>query len=63
MIKRKMNIKVKKSTEVMAKLSLGNAMNILRQTKVNRNLNRIINSETTSISFKYLEDFCEFLTI
>ena len=39
MIKRKMNIKVKKSTEVMAKLSLGNAMNILRQTKVNRNLN------------------------
>ena len=27
----------------------------------NRNLNRIINSETTSISFKYLEDLCLYL--
>lgn len=27
----------------------------------NRNLNRIINGETTSISFKYLEDFCKYL--
>lgn len=27
----------------------------------NRNLNRIINGETTSISFKYLEDFCNYL--
>ena len=27
----------------------------------NRNLNRIINSETTSISFKYLEDLCKYL--
>lgn len=26
-----------------------------------RNLNRIIYGETTSISFKYLEDFCEYL--
>lgn len=26
-----------------------------------RNLNRIIYSETTSISFKYLEDMCKFL--
>lgn len=26
-----------------------------------RNLNRIIRGETTSISFKYIEDFCEFL--
>lgn len=26
-----------------------------------RNLNRIINGETTSISFKYLEDLCNFL--
>ena len=26
-----------------------------------RNLNRIIYGETTSISFKYLEDMCEFL--
>lgn len=27
----------------------------------NRNLNRIIYGETTSISFKYLEDFCKYL--
>ncbi len=27
----------------------------------NRNLNRIIDGETTSISFKYLEDLCKFL--
>lgn len=26
-----------------------------------RNLNRIINGETTSISFKYIEDLCSFL--
>lgn len=26
-----------------------------------RNLNRIINGETTSISFKYLEDLCKYL--
>lgn len=26
-----------------------------------RNLNRIINGETTSISFKYIEDLCNFL--
>ncbi len=26
-----------------------------------RNLNRIINGETTSISFKYIEDFCFYL--
>lgn len=26
-----------------------------------RNLNRIINGKTTSISFKYLEDLCNFL--
>lgn len=26
-----------------------------------KNLNRIIYGETSSISFKYLEDFCEFL--
>ncbi len=26
-----------------------------------RNLNRIIYGETSSISFKYLEDFCKFL--
>ena len=27
----------------------------------NRNLNRIINGETTSISFKYLEELCKYL--
>lgn len=27
----------------------------------NRNLNRIINEETTSISFKYLEELCKYL--
>lgn len=27
----------------------------------NRNLNRIINGETTSISFKYIEELCNFL--
>lgn len=26
-----------------------------------RNLNRIIKQETDSISFRYIEDFCEFL--
>lgn len=26
-----------------------------------RNLNRILKGETTSISFKYLEDMCQFL--
>ena len=26
-----------------------------------RNLNRVINGETSSISFKYLEDLCTFL--
>lgn len=26
-----------------------------------RNLNRILNGETTSISFKYIEDMCQFL--
>ncbi len=26
-----------------------------------RNINRIIRGETTSISFKYIEDFCKYL--
>ncbi len=26
-----------------------------------RNLNKIIRGETTSISFKYIEDFCKYL--
>jgi len=29
--------------------------------RTSRNLNRIIYGETTSISFKYLEDMCKFL--
>ena len=29
--------------------------------RTNRNLNRIINGETTSISFKYLEELCKYL--
>lgn len=28
----------------------------------NRNLNRVINGETDSISFKYLESFCKYLS-
>lgn len=28
----------------------------------NRNLNRVINGETDSISFKYLECFCKYLS-
>ena len=35
---------------------LCNKMNI-----TSRNLNRIIRGETTSISFKYLEEFCYYL--
>ena len=27
----------------------------------NRNLNRVINGETTSISFKYIEELCQYL--
>ena len=26
-----------------------------------RNLNRVINNETNSISFKYIQDFCKYL--
>lgn len=32
-----------------------------RMNITSRNLNRIIRGETTSISFKYLEEFCLFL--
>lgn len=32
-----------------------------KMNMTSRNLNRIIRGETTSISFKYIEDFCEFL--
>ena len=30
-----------------------------QMSMTNRNLNRIINGKTTSISFKYMEEFCE----
>lgn len=32
-----------------------------RMSMTNRNLNRIINGKTTSISFKYIEEFCKLL--
>lgn len=32
-----------------------------RMSMTNRNLNRIIEGKTTSISFKYIEDFCRLL--
>ena len=32
-----------------------------KMNMTSRNLNRIIRGETTSISFKYIEDFCEYL--
>ncbi len=35
---------------------------LCQQTNItSRNINRIINGETTSISFKYIEDFCRLL--
>lgn len=33
----------------------------LKMNITSRNLNRIIRGETTSISFKYIEEFCEYL--
>ena len=32
-----------------------------RMNMTSRNINRIINGETTSISFKYIESFCKYL--
>lgn len=32
-----------------------------RMNITSRNLNKIINGETTSISFKYIEEFCFYL--
>ena len=32
-----------------------------RMNITSRNLNRIINGYTTSISFKYIEEFCKYL--
>lgn len=32
-----------------------------KMNMTSRNLNRIIRGETTSISFKYIEEFCELL--
>lgn len=33
----------------------------MQMNMTSRNLNRIIRGETTSISFKYIEEFCKFL--
>ena len=33
----------------------------LQMNITSRNLNRIINGYTTSISFKYIEEFCKYL--
>lgn len=32
-----------------------------KMNMTSRNLNRIINGQTTSISFKYIEEFCYYL--
>ena len=32
-----------------------------KMTITSRNINRIIRGDTTSISFKYIEEFCEYL--
>lgn len=34
----------------------------LQMNITSRNLNRIINGYTTSISFKYIEEFCKYLS-
>lgn len=47
---------LKKKKKNKSKYWLCQNMNI-----TNRNLNRVINGETSSISFKYLEDFCKYL--
>lgn len=52
------NVNIEKllKKEKRSKYWLCQKMNI-----TSRNLNRIINGETTSISFKYIEDFCLYL--
>ena len=52
------NVNIEKllKKEKRSKYWLCQKMNI-----TSRNLNRIINGETTSISFKYIEEFCLYL--
>ena len=52
----KLNIKEMLEKERKSKYWLCLKMNI-----TSRNLNRIIRGETSSISFKYLEEFCTYL--
>ncbi len=52
----KLNIKEMLEKEGKSKYWLCLKMNI-----TSRNLNRIIRGETSSISFKYLEEFCTYL--
>lgn len=52
----KMNIVELLKRKSKTKYWLCQQMNI-----TSRNLNRIIRGETTSISFKYIEEFCEIL--
>ena len=51
-----LNFNIEKLLKEKTKYWLCQNMNI-----TNRNLNRIINGETTSISFKYLEELCKYL--
>lgn len=50
------NIEALLKKEGKSKYWLCKSMNI-----TSKNLNRIINGETTAISFKYLEDMCKYL--
>ena len=52
----KMNIEALLTKNKKTKYWLCQKMNI-----TSRNLNRIIRGETTSISFKYVEEFCDHL--
>ena len=52
----KINIEELLKSRKRSKYYLKKHMNI-----TSRNLNRIINGETTSISFRYIEDFCTLL--
>ncbi len=52
----KLNINELLKTNNKTKYWLCQRMNI-----TSRNINRIIRGETTSISFKYIEEFCKYL--
>lgn len=48
-------------TELLKKNSKTKYWLCQRMNITSRNLNRIINGYTTSISFKYIEEFCKYL--